>query len=53
VELKRLGAHVKVDNDMQNMLLKSDYNDDELLPSIISSLQNLKISLESGGAAGK
>jgi|LauGreDrversion4_2_1035121.scaffolds.fasta_scaffold932950_1 hypothetical protein len=32
---------------MQNVMMKSDYNDEESLPIIIESLEKLKISMTS------
>jgi ABC-type phosphate transport system auxiliary subunit len=46
VELKRIQANVKVDNGMQALLVKGEYNDDSLLPGIVQALEALKSSMD-------
>ena len=45
-ELKRLQSHVKVDTEMQNILIKGDYKDDEQLQLVCEALEALKVSMD-------
>ena len=47
-ELKGLTSHIKINNEMQALMIKGDYNDNEQLPKLIEYLQKLKTSLTAG-----
>ena len=44
-ELKSLSSHIKINNEMQTLMIKSDYNDDAMLPQLIECLERLKQSM--------
>lgn len=44
-ELKSLSSHIKINNEMQTLMIKSDYNDDAMLPQLIECLGRLKQSM--------
>lgn len=45
-ELRRVQGLIKVDNGMQAVLLKAEYNDEEQVPALVQALEALKLSLD-------
>jgi hypothetical protein len=45
-ELRRVQGLIKVDNGMQAMLLKGEYNDEGQVPALVQALEALKVSLD-------
>ena len=43
---------IKVDNGMQAVLLKAEYNDEAQVPALVQALEALKVSLDPKSAQG-